>query len=91
MTMQIHGGGQCCPECGSDTCCGSTECRFHDEDEREQKMIAEARADERRKIIAQLRTAKCDTRECIAFIEASESASAASFPKEAAARKGDRR
>ena len=32
-------------------------------------LIAEARASERERLIAELKTASCDTRECVAFLE----------------------
>lgn len=47
----LEPNGNCCPECGSDTCCGSIHCRNHDEIERESKLKKEARADERKKML----------------------------------------
>jgi len=42
-TLELRSNGiKCCPECGSDTCCGSIHCPEHDEMKRENKLIKQA-------------------------------------------------
>lgn len=47
MTNMIEirsNGRKCCPECGSDTCCGSIHCLEHDEIFREKELEERAYA-----------------------------------------------